>query len=83
MLGTIGVGLLLSAAIVCYNYKQAIGEMATILISRKVTETHHKHFVISYPHGTHWYKIVVPRERRPFVLCSVMDENEKDVTRKN
>jgi len=66
-------------ATVCYKYKGQIAQLATNWLSKKIIETHHNRYIINYPHGAKWYKIIVPRNRQPFILNSIVDEHDNDV----
>lgn len=50
-------------------------EFCTYQLGRRITEMHHAHYIVNYPHGFTWYKILIPRKRGP---CEIMDIHDQD-----
>ncbi len=50
-------------------------------IGNRLVEMHHHYYVVHYPYGVTWYKIIVPRRRGPCRIDTVTDENDNDVKR--
>lgn len=48
-------------------------------ISRNLVEIHHRHYIVHYPYGVTWYKIIIPRHRGPCKIDTIVDSNGKDV----
>lgn len=48
-------------------------------IGSRLVEMHHRYYVVHYPYGVTWYKIIIPRHRRPCRIDTVVDENDSDV----
>jgi hypothetical protein len=49
-------------------------------IAKRLVEVHHKYYIIHYPYGVTWYKILIPRNRNPVLIETVYDSNGTDVT---
>ena len=49
-----------------------IYQFVTRIISKKLVEIHHKRYVVWYPYGVHWYRIVIPRVRGPSRVSNVL-----------
>nr|QBK88281.1 MAG: uncharacterized protein LCMAC202_06430 [Marseillevirus LCMAC202] len=48
-------------------------------IGNRLVEMHHHHYIIHYPYGVTWYKIIVPRRRGPCLIDTVTDGDNNDV----
>lgn len=48
-------------------------------IGNRLVEMHQRYYVIHYPCGVTWYKIIVPRRRGPCIIDTVIDEDGNDV----
>lgn len=48
--------------------------------AKYLIEMHHKYYIVNYPYGVKWYKIIIPRKRGPCPFEYIYDENETDVT---
>lgn len=48
-------------------------------ISKRLVEIHHKYYIIHYPYGVTWYKIVIPRKRGPSIFDTITDQDGNDV----
>ncbi len=48
-------------------------------IGRRLVEMHPRYYVIHYPFGVTWYKIIVPRRKGPCLIDTVSDGDGKDV----
>jgi len=48
-------------------------------IGNRLVEMHHKYYIVWYPYGVSWYKILIPRRRRPVLIDTITDENGNDV----
>lgn len=55
-------------------------QVITNQIGKKIIEMHHKYYVINYPYGIKWYKIIVPRNRSPCIIDTIHDENDNNIT---
>ena len=42
-------------------------------------EMHHAHYIINYPYGLTWYKILIPRKRGPCQIVDITDQDGNDV----
>ena len=48
-------------------------------IGRRLVEMHHRHYIIHYPYGVTWYKVIIPRRRGPCLIDTVTDADGNDV----
>ena len=48
-------------------------------IGGRLVETHRRYYIIHYPYGITWYKIIVPRRRGPCLIDTVTDGDGNDV----
>lgn len=61
---------------VCLKWTQ---QVIANQIGNRLVEMHHRYYVIHYPYGVTWYKIIVPRRRGPCKIDTVVDQDGKDV----
>lgn len=54
-------------------------QIITNYISKRLVETHHRYYIIHYPYGVTWYKMIIPRKRGPCRITRVTCVG-KDVT---
>jgi hypothetical protein len=54
-------------------------QIITNQIAKSLVEVHHKYYIIHYPYGMTWYKIIVPRNRKPLLIETIYS-GENDVT---
>ena len=54
-------------------------QVITNWLSIKFIEIHHRYYIIHYPYGVTWYKIIVPRRRGPCTIHSITDADGNDV----
>ena len=54
-------------------------QVITNQICNQLVEMHHKYYVIQYPYGVSWYKIIVPRHRGPCKIDTIVDSTGTDV----
>lgn len=54
-------------------------QLATNYVSKKLIETHHRYYIIHYPRGVRWYKMIIPRKRGPCKITQITN-NTRDVT---
>src|SRR3990167_1715368 len=47
------------------NFRTSFKQYLTFKTSKHLTEVHHKHYLVHYPYGIHWYTIMIPRNRVP------------------
>jgi hypothetical protein len=62
------------------SINKIIQQLFTHILSKYCIEIHHTKYIINYPIGVNWYKIIVPRKRFPFILHSVVDVAGNDIT---
>jgi len=48
-----------------------MSKMMTNYLFQKCVEIHHKYYIVSYPYGMKWYKIILPRVREPCLIDKV------------
>jgi len=56
-------------------------QMITNQLSIWLIEIKPRHYIIHYPFGVNWYKIIVVRHRGPCKIDTVTDHNGMDVTK--
>lgn len=49
------------------------------MLSKKHVVINPNYYIVYYPYGVSWYKIIVPRNRRPIVIDSIVNENGVDI----
>ena len=54
-------------------------QIVTNQITKHLIEMHHKYYVIHYPYGVTWYKIVIPRKRGPCLIAEIRDSGGNNV----
>lgn len=75
--------LFLGLITIAFNYKRIIevfdglhaacGQLITNRLAKKCISMHHKYYIVEYPYGVSWYKIIVPRNRRPCLIDDITD----------
>jgi len=48
-----------------------MSKIMTNYLFQKCVEIHHKYYIVSYPYGMKWYKIILPRVRNPCMIDKV------------
>lgn len=48
-------------------------------IGNRLVEMHHKYYIIHYPYGVTWYKMIIPRRRGPCMIDSIKDSDGNDI----
>jgi len=61
---------------ICFNWTNKI---ITNTIGKHLIEMHHKYYIIHYPFGIKWYKIIIPRKRGPCLIDEIIDSNGNNV----
>lgn len=56
-----------------------VRKLMTNQLGNRCIEMHHKYYIIEYPYGVSWYKIVVPRRRGPSKIAEICNEWGRDV----
>ena len=56
-------------------------QILTNKISKNIVEMHHRYYIINYPFGVSWYKIIIPRKRGPCLIDTITDGQEVDITK--
>lgn len=54
-------------------------QIMTNQIAKRLVEIHHRYYIIHYPYGVTWYKMIIPRKRGPCRITQVT-HNTTDVT---
>lgn len=60
-------------------FSTAVHQFYANMLSRKHVVINQNYYIVHYPYGVSWYKIIVPRNRRPIVIDSITDESGKDI----
>lgn len=48
-------------------------------IGNRLVEMHHRYYIVHYPYGVSWYKIIIPRRRGPCRIDTILDEDGNNV----
>ena len=64
---------------ICYEWSNKIFSNT---VGKYLIELHHTHYIINYPFGVNWYKIIIPRKRGPCMIDEIMDEKGCDIKEK-
>jgi len=59
------------------DFRTSFKQYLTFKTSKHLTEVHHKHYLVHYPYGIHWYTIMIPRNRVPCNFSRVFGVNEE------
>jgi len=62
-----------------YGCLQWARQIIAYQLGRRLVEIHHKYYIINYPYGVTWYKIIVPRRRGPCRIDEITDGDGNDV----
>ena len=62
-----------------HKISTAVKQTFANFLSKKHVEINTNYYIVYYPYGVSWYKIIVPRNRRPMVIDSITDENGVDI----
>ena len=60
--------------------KTVVQEVVAYYLSQYLVEVHHNYYIIHYPFGMKWYKIIVQRVRGPQSVDSVYSHDGTDIT---
>jgi hypothetical protein len=61
------------------NRLQWIQQIFANQLSKHLVEIHHRHYIIHYPYGITWYKIILPRRIGPCMIDTVVDHHANNV----
>lgn len=61
---------------ICYKWTNKI---TTNVLGKHLIEMHHKYYIVNYPFGVNWYKIIIPRKRGPCLIDEIIDGEGKDI----
>lgn len=64
------------------NTLQIIKNYTTRKLSNYFIEIHHTYYIVNYPFGLHWYKIIIPRSRGPCKITDIVDSQENSIYEK-
>lgn len=54
-------------------------QIMTNQCAKYFVEMHHKYYIVHYPYGVTWYKIMIPRRRGPCKVDTITDIEGNDV----
>jgi len=61
---------------ICFKWTNKV---ITNTIGKHLIEMHHKYYVVHYPFGVTWYKIIIPRKRGPCLIDEILDKDGNDI----
>jgi hypothetical protein len=61
------------------NILNVVKEWVNYKLFQWVVEIHHAYYIINYPYGMRWYKLLVPRKRGPVLIDTISNENGVDI----
>ena len=61
------------------KYYDISKQLLTNKLARYIVDIHKHYYIVHYPFGVHWYKIYIPRNRKPCKINAITDENDNNV----
>jgi len=70
----------------CYLYnlknaKHIIEQLITNKVAKYFVHVDKNYYIVHYPFGVNWYKIIIPRHRKPCKITSITDSSGLDISK--
>ena len=59
--------------------RNILSRIFTNWAQKHLVQVHQQWYIISYPYGVNWYKIMLPKVRKPVLINSIVDNNGLDI----
>jgi hypothetical protein len=56
-----------------------INQLLTHWLYQQLVEVHRNYYIVHYPLGVSWYKIIIPRRRGPSRITQILDHQGRDI----